>query len=141
MRRSRGFTILEVMVATAMVACAAAAIGGVIHGFQSEDKLAQAYAEDLDGLRIALRAIERDLMSATKVEGTTIDGIVYELGPKGCLLRDGKVVAESVGSFSIRQRLDFATVRLSPAPRAQGRSTSPRELVLQVHLRRLEDVR
>ena len=141
MSRSRGFTLLELMVAMGMLAFAAASIAGVIHQFRSEEKLARAYADDLDGLRKALRAIESDLLTATKVEGTAIDDVVYALDGEARLLRDGEVVAESVGSFSIRQRMDFVTVRIAPAPRVRGRSTSPRELVCEVHLRRLEETR
>ena len=92
-------------------------------------------------MRTALRRLERDLLSATRVEGTVIDDIEYELDERGRLLRNGEVVAERIGSFSIRHRIDFATVRISPAPRAHGRDTSPRSLVCDVHLRRLEATR
>jgi hypothetical protein len=111
------------MIAMSMLAFAAASIAGVLHQFRSEEKVAKAYVEDLEGLRLALRSIENALDGESR------------------LLRNGVVVAESIGSFSIRQRSDFATVRISPAPRAQGRATSPRALVCQVHLRRMEEVR
>jgi prepilin-type N-terminal cleavage/methylation domain-containing protein len=140
-RRSRGFTLLELMVAMGMLAFAAASVAGVVHQIRSEEKIARDYTDDLEGLRSALRTIESDLLSATKIEGAVIDSVPYALDDNNRLLRDGEVVAESVGSFSIRQRMDFVTVRISPAPRARGRSISPRELVCEVHLRRLEETR
>ena len=141
MTRARGFTLLEVMIAMSMLAFAAASIAGVLHQFRSEEKVAKSYVEDLEDLRSALRAVENDLLSAKKVEGTVIDDITYTLDDRSRLLRNGVVVARSIGSFSIRQHSDFATVRISPAPRARGRAASPRSLVCPVHLRRMEDVR
>ena len=117
MSRMRGFTLIEILLVSTILAASSAAIAGVIHQMRKEDRLAADYAADLRGMRKALQRLERDLSAAHKIEGRTIDGVHWKL-IGGELLRGDEVVATRIAEFSIKQTCSLAEVTLALAPRS-----------------------
>ena len=113
----RGFSLLELMIVTAVIALIAASLGGVASALHRTDRVTAAYVEDLGQLRGGLRAIERDLRASREVIYHRVDDVYYRLD-RGRLLRDDRVVARNIGLFEMKREGDLVTVRLGLQSRA-----------------------
>ena len=113
----RGFSLLELMFVTAVIAMIAASLGGVASALHRTDRVTAAYVEDLAQLRGAVRAVERDLRASREVIYHRVDNAFYRLD-RGRLLRDDKVIARRIGLFEMTREGDLVTVRLGLAARA-----------------------
>jgi prepilin-type N-terminal cleavage/methylation domain-containing protein len=113
----RGFSLLELMVVTAVIALIATSLGGVASALHRTDRVTAAYVEDLGQLRRGLRALERDLRASREVLHHRVNDALYRLDG-GRLLRDDQVVARNIGLFEMTREGDLVTVRLGLLPRA-----------------------
>ncbi len=113
----RGFTLLELMIVTAVLAMIAASLGGVASALHRTDRVTAAYVEDLAQLRGAVRAVERDLRAAREVIHHRVDDAYYRLDA-GRLLRDDQVIARHIGLFEMTREGNLVTVRLGLEARA-----------------------
>lgn len=113
----RGFTLMELMMVTAILAVVAASMGGIASVLHRTDRQTAAYVEDLGELRRAVRTVERDLYAAREIGYYRVDGVVYRRAGTD-LLRDGKVVARNIALFEFDQEDGIVTVRVGLAQRA-----------------------
>lgn len=125
--RERGFTLFELMIVVAIAAVSGGAMAALGLSMHRTEQETGAYVRDLDGLRRAVRTIERDLRAASQVDGGAVGGAAYRL-EGGTLLREGRVLARNVASFALARdgRLVTATLELAARSRGRGPSVSVR---------------
>jgi prepilin-type N-terminal cleavage/methylation domain-containing protein len=134
-RRSRGFTLPELMATLAAAGAFGAAITSVSLRIGEEGKLAVGRQADLDGLRKAARLLEADLRTNLSPEalGWSLDGDV--------LSRGTEVVARSVATFRTRLEHDVWHVWLAVKPRATEGPRREATIEWFVRVRTTEDER
>ncbi len=109
MRRSAGFTLVEVMIAVAALGALAAIGGGMGKALHDEDRHAATLARDLSTLQRAVDRLDDDLRSgAFPSADWTLDD--------GDLRRGFEVVASGVALFEVVPQGETVRVRLSIAP-------------------------
>lgn len=136
----KGFSLLELMIVTAVIALVAASLGGVASALHRTDRVTAAYVEDLAQLRRAVRAVERDLRASREVVYHRVDRAYYRL-EDGRLLRDRQVVARNIGLFEMTREGNLVTVRLGLEPRAHVPAARRPVLTTRVRLRNPEERR
>lgn len=133
----KGFSLLELMIVTAVIALVAAGLGGVASTLHRTDRVTAAYVEDLAQLRRAVRAVERDLRASREVVYHRVDDVFYRLDD-GRLLRDREVVARRIGLFEMTREGDLVTVRIGLQPRAHAPAMRRPVVTTRVRLRNPE---
>lgn len=130
MRRSGGFTLLELMVVVCMMTVVLATMGGVGATIHREERHCAAYAQDLANLRRAVRLVERELRAADSAGDLDVrldDGVLYQ---------GGTVIARHIGVFEIEPAGDaLARVRIGLAPRSDAPNRRDATLDLIVRMR------
>jgi type II secretion system protein J len=129
MRREAGFTLMELMIVIAMFGFVASICGAMAGALHRTDQHTAAYVDDVSDLRRAVRAVERDLRSAT-----SLDELDYRLEDDR-LLRNGHELARRIGCFEMTEAGGLATVRMGLAPRREVASRKAPVVVLKVRLR------
>ena len=102
-----GFSILELMIATALTALVSASMMGLLVSQQNAERAVSTYANNQEDLREAMTALQRDLRSAEPLTGVAsapqlkyqVDLEVYEN-------------VRSLGPVRVRWRLDAASDEL-----------------------------
>jgi len=122
----RGFTLMEVMIATALVAIVTGSLSLMAWSFHKIETTSRAYHDDLAGLRRAVQAVERDLRADS--------GARYELDGT-TLRRDGAVVARRIAVFEVEHDGPLATIRLELAPRSTAPSPRRARIEAEVWMR------
>lgn len=128
MTGERGFTLMEVLIATAAFGATIFVATGLVTTIRSTESFSRAYGGDLRGLRRAVRAIETDLRTAA--DPGEID--VRLEGDR--LVRGGRVLARNVAAFEVTRDGPLARVRIALGSRCEG----PRkrgEILFAVRLR------
>jgi prepilin-type N-terminal cleavage/methylation domain-containing protein len=133
----KGFSLLELMIVTAVIALVAASLGGVASVLHRTDRVTAAYVEDLAQLRRAVRAVERDVRASREVVYHRVDDVFYRLD-NGRLLRDDQVVARHIGLFEMKREDDLVTVRVGLLPRAHVPAMRRPVVTTRVRLRNPE---
>ena len=130
MRRSRGFTLIELMIAVCMLTVVFATMGSVGATIHREERHCAAYAQDLANLRRAVRLVERELRAAASTGDLDVrldDGVLYQ---------GGTVIARHIGVFEVEAQDDaLARVRIGLAPRSDAPSRRDATLDLVVRMR------
>lgn len=108
-RARRGFTLVEVIVVTAALGMVAMVFGTVMTGLHRTERHSGAYVADLEGLRRAVRTIERDLRAGRAPEYAVEDGT---------LTRDGAVLATNIAVLDFAREGDVTAVVIGLAPRS-----------------------
>lgn len=133
----RGFSLLELMIVTAVIALVSATLAGVASTLHRTDRVTAAYVEDLAQLRRAIRAVERDLRASRDVVYHRVGDIFYRLDD-GRLLRDEQVVARRIGLFEMVREDNLVTVRIGLQPRAHVPALRQPVVTTRVRLRNPE---
>jgi prepilin-type N-terminal cleavage/methylation domain-containing protein len=133
----RGFSLLELMIVTAVIALVAASLAGVASTLHRTDRVTASYVDDLGQLRRAVRTVERDLRNSREVIYHRIDEVFYRLD-NGRLLRDDEVVARRIGLFEMVREDDLVTVRVGLQPRAHVPAMRRPVVTTRVRLRNPE---
>lgn len=119
-----GHTLVELMVSLGLICVLAGIAAALVSDARDEDRIAQAYANDLRHVRQASDLVGAAVRGAAHVEfdGTTLvtDGTRWSVGEAG-LLRDGRTVAAGVAGLHASSSPGRVwTVAISPAPRREG---------------------
>jgi prepilin-type N-terminal cleavage/methylation domain-containing protein len=133
----RGFSLIELMIVTAVLAVVTASLGGIASVLHRTDRQTAAYVEDLGELRRALHSLERDLRGAREVFYHRIDDVYYRLDGDR-LLRDDAVVARNVALFEMSREGEIVTVRLGLRARAHVPAMRRPVVTTRVRPRNLE---
>lgn len=107
----RGYTLVELLIASAMIGVVVSVAGGVGASLHGADKHTDAYVADLDGLRRAVRTIERDIHAGRGLADYRLED--------GVLLRGGRVLARNIATFERERDGELVTVRLGPGLRRE----------------------
>ena len=135
MTRSRGFTLIELVVATATLAAVGGTFLTVASTLHREERLAAACAGDVQDLTRAVRALEDAVRAARRPED--VDARLV-----GTDLHLGEVrLARNVASFSLTWAGRLATIRLALGPRSDAPHRREAALELVVLRRPPEGVR
>lgn len=134
MRRDRGFTIVELMIAASAFGAVVLVATGLVGSIRATERFSTEYGGDLHGLRRAVRVIEADLRAAADVADLDVrlDG--------DRLVRGDRTLARNVSEFEVVRDGSLARVRIALG----SRSSSPRkrgELTFTVRLRNAEGPR
>lgn len=117
MRRARGFTLVEVLIASAMVGLIGLAIASTLRAAYDADRTLRGRADRRATERAALDAIARDLRSAVPAGGIYASGIV---GTQGTGTTGADVLATP---DEVSKANDLATSEGTEAPPTDGRDT------------------
>jgi type II secretory pathway component PulJ len=132
-KRTAGWTLLELMV----VVVVGAGLGGTVLGASSmvhrEERLAAACATDLTGLRRAVRVLENDLR-----QGRDPAALGWRLTAEGALQRGDRVLARNVAHFELERDGSLTTVYLALGPRSDAPHRREAALELRVRARASE---
>jgi len=140
MRREAGFSLAELMIVTVLLVIVTGTLAAVARTIHLTDRQSAAYVDDLDGLRRAMRALERDLRAARHANEIFVDDTSWT-HVNGNLWRNQALVARRVETFEIRVERGVATVRLALAPRADVPAARRPVLETRVRLRGAEAAR
>ena len=125
----RGFSIVEAMVAVAVISMFMAATVGITGRLNRSGATARAYVDDVSRCQRALRQIDADLRCARSVAQSK-DGVQVELDEETVVYRlaDGvltrtsptvsAVVARRIAGFDLTTRGRLVTMRLELLPRS-----------------------
>ena len=130
MTQARGFTLIELGIVVVLVAAIAVISGGMVVTLRTSERRTRAYADDITGLRRAVRAIETDLRANRSDTCRLVDGE---------LLRGDVVLARRIGRFEIHREGDVWVARIGMKPRRE--SGQARKPVVTVRVRPREQGR
>jgi len=116
MRNERGFTLIELMVATVAIGAMVMVAASLIGTTRRTEQFSKEYTGDLAGLRRAVRVIESDLRAAEDVEDLEVrlDG--------DRLVRGDRVLAENIADFAVTREGALAHVRIRLGSRSSASS-------------------
>ena len=123
----RGFTLIELMVATALLAGVTAVIGALAFSIHHSERQTGAYVRDITELRRAVRAVERDLRAG--------EGAAYRLEGH-VLFRGDDVVARRIGLFEMRADGAWTESRIGLVPRRDVPTAERAAVTVRVRRRR-----
>ncbi len=106
MRHERGFTLIELMIATVVIGAMVMVATGLVLSIGDTERFSKDYTGDLAGLRRAVRIIESDLRVAAAIE----DLDVRLEGDR--LVRGDRVLARNIVDYSVTRQGDLARVRI-----------------------------
>jgi prepilin-type N-terminal cleavage/methylation domain-containing protein len=127
-RRAAGFTLIEVLIVVTLMVAVTGTFGAVAGTIHARDRTTAAYAEDLAGLRRAVRTLRSDLRAAR----STADLDWHLEG--GVLRRGSRVIARHIAAFGVRARGSLAQVRIALAPRSDAPTRREAILDFAVHM-------
>jgi len=120
---NRGFTLMELMMVTAIVGAVTGISSGVIVTLHGSERHTRAYIDDVNGLRRAVRAVEADLRAGRSDTCQLDDGV---------LRRGDEVLARRVELFEVVRDGDLWVARIGLAKRNE---TGVRQPVVTVRVR------
>ena len=133
--RTRGFTLIELMVSLALMAVLATLCATVAASAREDDRVAREYAEDLRHLRTASDVLAAEIRSAHDVavdaDALVIDGRRWSVSD-GVLLRNGVVAVRGIASLDASPtdtgawRIGVTPVARRPGAKAPALVTSAR---------------